>query len=344
VKEKVASATHVIYEPAGSTVSLPIAALATDQASVQLIADRRAAIRAKGQGVLSYDGVAWLGKTAQTSLVVSAPSFLQSRDFAPSQARRNFLGFGGAIQPAANNPKAFSSVIDWAGQGEADLDLCQATRTALLSLRPLREAAAEVRTVAQALGEGDDGSVYGAVFTDDGVRERTDLKNYRVLYFATHGLLPRPGDCLPQAALVTSVGDGDSDGLLDLSEITELQLDADLVVLSACDTGGSSAGDAAGLGGGGQALSGLAQAFIFAGARGLVVSHWQVDSKATQQLMTGMFRSGARTQAEALRQAALPMMARADQYSHPYYWSAFTVVGDGARPMPSAQNLMQASR
>ena len=143
---------------------------------------------------------------------------------------------------------------------------------------------------------------------------------------------------------MTSLGVGDSDGLLNSSEILDLKLDADLVVLSACDTGGSSAGDAAGLGGGGQALSGLAQAFIFAGARGLVVSHWQVDSKATQQLMTGMFRSGARTQADALRQATLPMMARTDQYSHPYYWSAFTVVGDGARPMPSAQNLTQASR
>jgi CHAT domain-containing protein len=346
VKEKVLAATHIIYEPDESTLSLPIAALATDDASVALVQQRRAAIRAAGEGILSYDGVSWLGGRADTSLVVSAASFLQSRDFAPSKAARNFIGFGGALQPARSNAKAFNGVLAWGRTGEADVDLCRATRDALLGLRPLAEAGQEIRTVAQALGEGDDVLVRGAGFTDVGVRDRNDLKNYRVLYFATHGLLPRPGDCLPEPALVTSVGDGDSDALLDTSEILAMDLDADLVVLSACDTGGAAGSDATGLGGGGEALGGLTRAFIYAGARGLVVSHWQVDSAATMKLMTGMFQSGAPTQAAALRRSAQILMASPDQYSHPYYWAAFTVVGDGARAMPTRTTpaLQQASR
>ncbi len=92
--------------------------------------------------------------------------------------------------------------------------------------------------------------------------------------------------------------------------------------------------DVTGLGGGGEALSGLARAFIYAGARSLVVSQWSVDSQATMNLMTAMFASPASTQAAALHDAALKMMTSKDQYSHPYYWAAFTVVGDGARPMP----------
>jgi CHAT domain-containing protein len=122
-----------------------------------------------------------------------------------------------------------------------------------------------------------------------------------------------------------------------------MNLDADLVVLSACDTGGGASGEATGLDGGGEALSGLARAFIYAGARGLVVSHWKVDSGATVQLMTGMFRSGADTQAEALRRASAAMMASPDHYSHPYYWAAFTVVGDGARAMPQPQAATQTA-
>jgi CHAT domain-containing protein len=343
VKEQVLAAKHIIYEPDSSMISLPVAALAVDQASVQLIANRREAIRARGEGVLTYQGVNWLGAKAQTSLVVSASSFLQSRDFAPSKARRTFIGFGGAIQPASSDEKAFRSVLDWGGRGEADLDLCRDTRTALLGLKPLNEAAQEVSAVARALNVGAEGSVNGAVFTDVSVRSRRDLSDYRVVYFATHGLLPQQGGCLPEPALVTSVGDGDSDALLDTSEILSMNLDADLVVLSACDTGGGASGEATGLDGGGEALSGLARAFIYAGARGLVVSHWKVDSGATVQLMTGMFRSGAASQAEALRLASAAMMSSPDQHSHPYYWAAFTVVGDGARAMPQPQGPMQTA-
>ncbi len=125
--------------------------------------------------------------------------------------------------------------------------------------------------------------------------------------------------------------------MLTASRIASLKLDADLVVLSACDTGGGLAAgveDKTGLAGSGEALSGLTRAFIYAGARGLIVSHWSVDVHAMVTLMTSMFAAGAPTQADALRLADLKMINSNGRYSHPYYWAAFTVIGDGARPMP----------
>ena len=152
-----------------------------------------------------------------------------------------------------------------------------------------------------------------------------------MLYFATHGLLPQANGCL-QPALVTSQGGSGSDSLLDTTEIPGLQLDADLVVLSACDTG-------AGLqdGGGGAALGGLVSTFTYAGARNLLVSNWEVNSEATEILMSAVFRSEAATQGEALADAERSFIARDDAFSHPYYWAAFSIVGDGARALPRSQ-------
>ena len=137
---------------------------------------------------------------------------------------------------------------------------------------------------------------------------------------------------------MTSVGIGDSDGLLNSSEILDLKLDADLVVLSACDTGGAAtpgwSATATGLQGGGEALGGLTRAVIYAGGRSLIVSHWSVDSVATVRLMTGMFSAGSPSKAEALTKSMAVLQAN-EQFSHPYFWAPFTIVGDGAAPLPS---------
>ena len=337
VKDEVLAAKDIIYEPDNAILSLPMAALVVDQASVDLITARRAAIRAKGQGVLSYQGVKWLGRSVRSSLIVSAASFVQARSTPVSPAPKPFIGFGDSVQPSIGDSRAFSSVVAYAGaNGGDDVDLCGATRRALLELKPLKEASRELQTVESTLGPGGD-IVTGADFNDGAITQRTDLDQYRVVYFATHGLLPKPGACLPQPALLTSVGDGMSDGLLDVSKIIGLKLDADLVVLSACDTGLTTLGgerDAGGLGGVGESLGGLTRAFIYAGARSLLVSHWKIDSDATVRLMSAMFQAKQPSQAGSLQAATLSLMDSADQYSHPYYWAAFTLVGDGDRPMP----------
>jgi CHAT domain-containing protein len=119
------------------------------------------------------------------------------------------------------------------------------------------------------------------------------------------------------------------DGYLSASEVAALKLDADWVILSACNT-------AAGGAQGAEALSGLARAFIYAGARALLVSHWSVDSAATVQLITSavgtITRDAKVGRAEALRSAMLTMIddAKTPERAHQAYWAPFIVVGEGA--------------
>jgi len=118
------------------------------------------------------------------------------------------------------------------------------------------------------------------------------------------------------------------DGYLSASEVGALKLDADWVILSACNT-------AAGGAQGAEALSGLARAFIYAGARALLVSHWAVDSAATVKLITSAVGSITRDakigRAEALRRAMLAMIDSGNaREAHPSAWAPFVVVGEGA--------------
>jgi len=144
---------------------------------------------------------------------------------------------------------------------------------------------------------------------------------------------PQP-ECPPRPALLTSFGDEQSDGLLSFAEIFDLKIDADLVILSACDTAGEATLGAtreAGVSGGGFALDGLVRAFVGAGGRTVVASHWPVpdDYDATNRLIDGFFSVVAGTSlAEAMRQSQGQLMDQSET-SHPFYWSAFAIVGDG---------------
>jgi len=159
----------------------------------------------------------------------------------------------------------------------------------------------------------------------------------RVVHFATHGLLASEAEMLGAAkaepALLLTPPNQPSeedDGLLTASEAALLKLDADWVVLSACNT---AAGD--GKTTGAEALSGLARAFFYAGARALLVSHWAVDSKATVSLITKAFdeiKADRRIgRAEALRRSMLALIGGGGRNAHPATWAPFVVVGEGAR-------------
>ncbi|MFN9925909.1 MAG: CHAT domain-containing protein, partial [Phenylobacterium sp.] len=308
VKAEVLAANHLIYEAEGPLASLPVSLLVTDAGS----------IRKDASGETDYVRTAWLGAKLASSQVVSGASFLQSRAFAPSAAKQPYLGFGDPALPRDAN-RAFTSVTRSLLRRSAQVDrVCGETRDALMRIEALPETAAEVREIGASLGTPG-AIVTGEAFNDVAVRERADLNDYQVLYFATHGLLPQPDACLPEPALVTSLGGDDSDALLDTSEILNLKIDADLVVLAACDTGGGGADVArTGLRGGGEALGGLARAMVYAGSRSLVVSHWSVDSEASVRLMTGIFASGAPTMAEALKVSQAALIADPKQ-AHPYF-------------------------
>src|SRR6185369_13864988 len=156
---------------------------------------------------------------------------------------------------------------------------------------------------------------------------------YRIVHFATHGALAgeltagaEPGLILTPPAEATA----DDDGYLSASEIASLKLDADWVILSACNT-------AAGGSEGAEALSGLSRAFFYAGTRALLVSHWAVDSDATVKLITKTLGTMAADKtigrSEALRRSMVALIEKgAPHEAHPTYWAPFVVVGEGAAP------------
>ena len=168
--------------------------------------------------------------------------------------------------------------------------------------------------------------------------KQAKLDQYRIVYFATHGLVAGDLESFaeekaePALALSTPEKPDDfDDGLLTASEIAQLKLDADWAVLSACNT---AAEDKPGA----EALSGLARAFFYAGARSLVVSHWSISDEATARLMIGTFRASARdpklSHSEALRQSMLAIIdaAKSDAEADPRLWAPFVVVGEPAKP------------
>ena len=241
-----------------------------------------------------------------------------------------------------------------------------------IGIQRLPETADEARDIASAIGEKTD--LYLRDKAQEHSLKAADLKDTRFLHFATHGLLgaeflqlkldaadddappgmegptrnkqsagarhgtasgPAQRAAVGQPALVLSlVGElKGEDGLLTMREVIEdLNLNAELVVLSACNTAGES--DEAY---NGEGFAGLTRAFMFAGARGLVVSHWAVESLSTKQLMTQMFRHLAQGNdaTTALGKArenirATPLEAGGQRYSraHPYFWAPFVYVGD----------------
>lgn len=198
---------------------------------------------------------------------------------------------------------------------------------AVRELVPLPETADELLEIARVLKAPRDAVNLREAATETKIKS-SHLDQYRVLHFATHGLIAGDLSGLAEPALVLTPPDVPTDmddGLLTASEITTLKLDADWVILSACNT-------AAGNQIGADALSGLARAFFFAGARALLVSHWAVYSEAAVRLTTATFANLASSphlgRAEAFRRAMLTLI---DEGKPPSYWAPFVVVGEGGQ-------------
>jgi tetratricopeptide (TPR) repeat protein/CHAT domain-containing protein len=205
---------------------------------------------------------------------------------------------------------------------------------------PLPETADEVCEVARSLGADPADMRIGAKATETEVKrlsETGELATYRILHFATHGVLAGQLSGTRESGLILTppeTATAQDDGYLSGSEIAGLKLNADWVILSACNTAGGAGEDEAA-----EALSGLARVFFYAGARALLVSHWAVDSDAAVKLVTGAVSALAKDRrlgrAEALRQAMVAAMAdttRPDNWvsaSHPSVWAPFVLVGEG---------------
>ena len=204
------------------------------------------------------------------------------------------------------------------------------------ALPALPETADELRAVAKSV-KASDGDIRLGAAASEGLVKQAKLDDYRIVYFATHALVAGQTELFVKAnaepAIALSIpakATDFDDGLLTASEVAQLKLNADWVVLSACNT-------VAGETPGAEALSGLARAFFYAGARSMLVSHSSVLSNTTVRLMTGTFDEIAKdptlSNAEALRRSRLALMndPKHPEWSHPIYWAPFVVVGEAAK-------------
>jgi Uncharacterized protein conserved in bacteria len=315
---RIAGVKDLIYVPSGPLTSLPLGILVAEP---------------PGDGPRDdYRRFAWVAKRIGVTLAPSVQSFVALRSSAqPSRATKPLVGFGDFVP---------NRTLEATLQARGLPDSCRTAIKALADMPRLPHTATELEAVRAALG-GSGGDIHlRDDFTEKTVRTQP-LADYRVVYFATHALLPHDFNCWAEPLLLPSGGgDATGDGLLVASEIAELSLDADLVVLSACNTAAPDGGM------GGDSLSGLARAFFYAGARSLLVTHWRIPDAPTQRMMTTLFDDlvGRNvTFAEGLRLAQTALIED-PRTAHPLNWGAFSIVGDGGnRLLPAASSAAAPS-
>ncbi len=324
---------HLLIVPYGRLDSLPFQVLVASKPKIR---------RPRGEQLLEYENADWLIRSHALSVLPSVASLKTLRVAREQRStKRPVVAFANPAFGVTTRKLADRRAIQNSAEkalldenGRLDLNRLKSPP------RPLPETETEVRTVLAALRAPSDAIFVQADATEARVKSMR-LDAYKVVYFATHGLMAGEIPGLAEPALLLSIPPKPSeedDALLTASEIAELKLDADWVILSACNT-------AAGESQGGEALSGLARAFFHAGARSLLVSHWSVDSEAATDMAIAAFKAlGAdpsMRRSEALRRAMLVKIADnggppssglpAHWNAYPSVWAPFVLVGDGNR-------------
>ncbi len=307
VAGKLRGASALVIAPSGPLLSLPFEVLLTGPADPAKLAS-----------------APWLVRQATITHVPAATNFVSLRKVAnSSRATQQWFGFGD-FHPVSLAQAQRSFPVGPCGDNGRDL----------ASLPPLPGAVKELETTRALLNAPASDTLLGNAFTAEKVLN-TPLKNYKVLHFAAHALLPTDLRCQTEAAIVTSPPPGAADAkgaLLTASQLLGLDLDANLVILSACNSGGPG-------GGAGESLSGLARSLFFARARSLLVTHWEVSDQVAALLVVltinDMKESPSHGVTGAVREAQLQLLDRAANgklpadIGHPFFWAPFAVIGDG---------------
>jgi CHAT domain-containing protein len=341
---------RLLIAPSGPLTQLPFQVLVTESPRTVL-----------PSAAADYRDVAWLARKHAITVLPAVSSLKALRELAKqSHASEPYIGFG---DPLLNgDPTKFrgdAAAAKLAREKRCDPTLRQRVAS-VLGLRggsrtvsrssggavdvadlrtwaPLPETADEVCDVAHDLGVDPATHVYlGAAATETRIKQLSEsgaLAKHKIVHFATHGAVAGEISSATEAGLLLTPPDPDKaseidDGYLSASDIAGLKLDADWVILSACNTAAGDAKEA-------ESLSGLARAFFYAGARSLLVSHWEVASDATVKLITKavdeLKRDPKIGRAEALRRSMLSMIDTGKNYeAHPAFWAPFVLVGEGA--------------
>ncbi len=331
--EKVAAIRTALDLSKGAAPPLPVAGLhevwreliaplqpGGDVTSLLVAADGALAGRPFAAALTAPEASAFVARRmAVTQLPSAGALFALRRAAPPAAAARPLFGVG--------DPQFKST----AAAGRAQLG-AQATRYDAAwgfsygDIPPLPETRAELTALAKALGASPQADLLlGAAATRDAVLA-APLADRRVVAFATHGLMPGelPGVSKPALALAPGQ-DAAQSPLLELDDVLALRLNAQAVLLSACNT---AAGEQ-----GGAAMSGLVRGFFFAGTRSVMATHWSVETSSAAALTAASFSAKA-PRAEALRSAQVGMIEGTlggGRWAHPFYWAGYALFGDPAR-------------
>ncbi len=323
-RDMIMQSSSIVIDPSGPLKNLPVGVLVTDLAGVEN--DEDLLINA----LKDFSKIAFLSKSKTITSAVSPRSFLVSRALPASLAPQEFLGFAEQIQP-----------VKTAGLGSVEVGpACDVPLEKLFEfaqkLKPISKN--EIAIAAKAMGIAAN-PVEGQEFTDSKIMMRSDLDQYKVLHFAAHGVGEGAWGCTRSPpALVTTFGDANSDGLLSFNEIARLKLNANLVVLSACDTASGIRSEAlareTGQEASGASLEGLVRAFLTARSRAVLATYWSVSAEKDSEIFIEELYKNARSKSISVAlQSAQRGLMDIPAYSHPYYWGAYFVVGDGSKTM-----------
>jgi CHAT domain-containing protein len=335
-------AKNLIVVSNGALGTLPLSLLPTAPASINV----------RGPMFMGYRDVPWLARTHAVTMLPSASALLTLRSLPTASAsREKMIGFGDPIFSKEQAREAARQPIDEPIRVSTDTtrgvplklrsnpQLDGVDRAELALLPRLPDTAEELKSIALALSADPSKVLHLGITANEQTVKSTNLANYKIIVFATHGLAPGELEGLTQPALALSAPDVASvpgDGLLTMEEILGLKLNADWVVLSACNTGAAS-------GAGAEAASGLGRAFFYAGTRAILVTNWSVHSQSARELVTDLFHrqavDPALTRGEALRQSMIALMdgkGFTDEkgetvftYAHPMFWAPYSIIGDG---------------
>jgi CHAT domain-containing protein len=336
-------AKNLIVVTNGALGMLPLGLLPTAPAQVDPAATTLFA---------SYRGVPWLARTHAVTMIPSASALVTLRHAPVAPAsREKLIGFGDPVfskeqaqEAARHAPETPDRVSAGTTRGvplklRSSPQLDGVDRAELALLPRLPDTAEELKSIALALNADPSKVLNLGITANEQTVKTANLMKYKIVVFATHGLVAGELEGLTQPALALSAPDVAAvpgDGLLTMEEILGLKLNADWVVLSACNTGAAS-------GAGAEAASGLGRAFFYAGTRAILVTNWSVHSQSARELVTDLFRrqavDPALTRGEALRQAMMALLdgkgftdekgATAFTYAHPLFWAPYSIIGDG---------------